>query len=342
MGNLPKERLQPAPAFHTVGVDYAGPFLVRDRQGRGFKTTKAYIALFICFVTRAIHLELVSDLTTEAFLASFRRFCARRGKPAKVFSDNGSNFIGANHELNNLGIFLKESSSTLVESIENTGISWSFIPPRSPHFGGLWEAGVKASKYHLKRIASNALLTFERFYTLLVQIEAILNSRPISPLSSDPLDLNPLTPAHFLIGRSMTALPDADLSTLPINRLSHFQYVQQLQQHFWSRWSREYISELQQRCKRTDKDFSLNVNDLVIVKEDNQPPCRWILGRITSLHPGRDGICRVASISTNKGNMKRAVAKLCPLPNQKGVSGMVERESFQGGGQCSSACGDKL
>lgn len=314
MGDLPSTRVNPAPPFYTTGVDYAGPFSVRDRQGRGFKVTKAYICLFVCFVTRSIHLELVSDLTTEAFLASFKRFVSRRGKPYQMYSDNGSNFLGANQELKQLGIFLRENEKTLTESINNEGVLWSFIPPHSPHFGGLWEAGVKATKFHMRRVASNALLTFEKFYTLLVQIEAVLNSRPLSPLSNDPSDCTPLTPYHFLIGRPITTVPDPDFIQVPENRLSHFQQIQRLQQHFWSRWSLEYVSELQQRTKWRSSHDKLKLGDLVVIKEDNLPPCKWLLGRIDTLQPGKDGISRVATIKTKRGLIKRPFAKICPLP----------------------------
>lgn len=271
MGNLPSKRVDPALPFHTTGVDYTGAFMVKDRKGRGAKITKCYVSLFICFLTRAVHIELVSDLTKEAFIAAFRRFIARRGKPAQMFSDNGTNFTGANLELQKFGRFLQENAHDLTSSIENVGISWSFIPAHSPHFGGLWEAGVRSTKYHLQRVAGNANLTFEQFYTLLVQIEAVLNSRPMSPLSSDPSDFSPLTPSHFLIGRVLTSAADPDVTHIPQNRLSHFQHVQQLQQHFWARWSREYISELQQRCKWTTQSGTLKVNDLVVIKDDNQP-----------------------------------------------------------------------
>lgn len=316
MGNLPKNRITPAPAFYRTGVDYAGPFSVKDRQGRGCKITKAYIALFVCFVTKAIHIELVSDLTKEAFLASFKRFIARRGKPIQMFSDNGTNFVGANFEMQRLYNFLQENNKSLSEHIENEGVSWSFIPSRSPHFGGLWEAGIKSVKCHLKRVAGNALLTFEQFYTLLVQIEAVLNSRPLSPLSNEPSDLTPLTPSHFLIGRPLTSLPERDLVEIPENRLSTYQRIQQLQQHFWSRWSLEYISELQQRSKWQQKVNPIKINDLVVIKEENQPPLKWSLGRVIEVHPGKDGTVRVATVKTSTGTIKRSCVKLCPLPNQ--------------------------
>ncbi|KMQ88602.1 hypothetical protein RF55_11884 [Lasius niger] len=125
------------------------------------------------------------------------------------------------------------------------GIDWSFIPAYSPHFGGLWEAGIKSVKHHLKRVAANALLTFEEFYTLLVQIEAILNSRPLTPLSSDPNDFSCLTPAHFLIGRPFNAVSDPNVLYIKESRLSIWQRLQQIQQNLWERWNKEYISELQ-------------------------------------------------------------------------------------------------
>ena len=314
MGNLPKGRLIPAPPFHTTGCDYAGPFLIKNKKGRGAAVSKCYISLFICFVTRAIHLELVSDLTTEAFIASLRRFIARRGKPKQIWSDNGTNFTGAKSELHLLGKFLKDNNNALANEVQNEGISWSFIPSYSPHFGGLWEAGVKTVKYHLRRVAGNALLTFEQLYTLLTQIEATINSRPLTPLSSDPSDMAPLTPAHFLIGRPLVSIPDPDLMDVPENRLSHFQQIQRLHQHFWKRWSREYISELQQRYKWKTNYGSLKVNDLVLIKEDNIPPLKWSLGRIVQLIYGNDGLARVAVIRTTKGDIRRSFAKICPLP----------------------------
>lgn len=193
MGNLLKNRLNPAPPFYTTGVDYCDPFLLKDRKGRGCKITKGYVSLFICFVTRAIHLQLVSDLTKDAFIAALHRFIARRGKASRIYSDNGTNFVRASSELKPLGEFLKQNSDNLTHDIENEGNAWSFIPAHFPHFGGLWEAGVKSTKDHLKRVADTATLTFEQFNTLLIQIEGVLNSRPMTPLSADPTDLSPLT-----------------------------------------------------------------------------------------------------------------------------------------------------
>lgn len=151
MGMLPRERVNPQPPFYNVGVDYAGPLYIKDRYGRGAKVTKCYICLFICLATKAVHLELVTALTTDAFLATFRRFVSRRGKPESVFSDNGKNFVGANNELQQLGVFLKNESKSIAQQSIQDQISWKFIPSYSPNFGGLWEAGIKSCKTHLKR-----------------------------------------------------------------------------------------------------------------------------------------------------------------------------------------------
>lgn len=298
MGNLPTERLQSGPPFNVSGVDYAGPFMLKDRKDREAKISKCYACLFVCFTIKAVHLELMSDLTKEAFISALRRFTARRGKPSKIFSDNGTNFVGAKSELDQIGKFLLDNASELTDSVTRDGIEWEFIPPSSPHFDGLWEAGVKSMKHHLRRVVGVSYFTQEEFNTLLRQVEAILNSRPLYPLPSSPDDLSPLTPAHFLIGRSLIAVPDEDFRHIPVNRLSKYQHIQALMRHFWERCSKEYISELQYRQKWPKSDGVLEKDALVLIKEDNQPPMKWRLGRIEELHPGKDGISRVASIRT--------------------------------------------
>ncbi|XP_072400874.1 uncharacterized protein [Diabrotica undecimpunctata] len=208
MADLPKHRVQISKPFANTGIDYAGPVLLRDRKGRPYKTYKAYICLFICFATKGVHIELVTELTSEAFLATFRRFAARRGTPNHLYSDNGSNFVGAYKELQKLYKFLENSQSEFVTICSQQKISWHFIPPNTPHFGGLWESNIKNIKHHLHRVIGESILTFEEYSTLLTQIEATLNSRPLYPMSSDPNDLNPITPSHLLIGHALTSPPD--------------------------------------------------------------------------------------------------------------------------------------
>ncbi|XP_055623749.1 uncharacterized protein LOC129767153 [Toxorhynchites rutilus septentrionalis] len=194
------------------------------------------------------------------------------------------------------------------------GISWHFIPPRAPNFGGLWEAAVRTVKSALKKEIGSYHLSFEDFSTLLVQITAALNSRPLVPLSDDPLDVDVLTPAHFLIGSTMTALPETDLRAIPTNRLTHYQQRQQLFQRYWQRWSKEYLTEMQMINKHR-QHISINVGDLAVLREDNQPPLYWPLARITKVHPGNDGVVRVVTVRTKNGIYKRPVCRICPLPS---------------------------
>ncbi|KMQ89534.1 hypothetical protein RF55_10830 [Lasius niger] len=172
------------------------------------------------------------------------------------------------------------------DALLEEGIEWSFLPPYSPHLGGLWEAGVKSCKYHLKRVMCNALYTYEELATLLIQIEACLNSRPLSPSSSDPSDLQPLTPGHFL--RSV--------------------------QDFWKRWAAEYVANLQGRVKWRSEQENLKPNDLVLLRDDNLPFLKWKTGRIVEVHAGKDKLVRVLTVRTTSGNTKSAISKLCKLP----------------------------
>jgi hypothetical protein len=150
--------------------------------------------------------------------------------------------------------------------------------------------------------------------TLLTQIEACLNSRPLTPVSSDPDDLSALTSGHFLTGAPLNAVPEHDLLSLTTGRLKRWQLVQQLQQQFWRRWSNEYITRLQQRPKWLQQQQQPSVNDLVLVKDDRFPPQKWKLARIIKLHQGSDGLARVATLKTAEGEVTRPIVKLCLLP----------------------------
>ncbi|XP_024881300.1 uncharacterized protein LOC112460715, partial [Temnothorax curvispinosus] len=176
---------------------------------------------------KAIHLEVVSDLTSYGFLASLRRFVARRGLPEHIYSDNGTNFIGANNQLKEMyALFNSEKHKDHINKFASEHrIVWHFIPPIAPHFGGLWESTVKLFKHHFKRVVGDSLFTFEELNTFVIEVEGILNSRPITSLSSDPNDMMVLTPAHYLIGKPLTTLPEGDLLCVPVNRLSTWQHI---------------------------------------------------------------------------------------------------------------------
>ena len=292
MGNLPVERITPDRPFASIGVDYAGPFYVKYGYIRKPTIVKAYVRIFVSLSIKAVYIELVSDLNTEAFIACLRRFVARRGKPDLILSDNGTNFIGANRELKDLGGFLK-SQMTNKEisqfcSIDN--IRWQFIPERAPHFGGLWEAAVKAMKFHLRRVVGDYKLTFEELSTVLTQVEACLNSRPLTPLpNSEEASLAILTPGHFLIGQSLEALPDPARTYSSVSLLKRWHLAQLLTRHFWQRSSTEYLTALSRTTKWHHPTRNLCIGDIVIIKEDTLvTPAKWPLAQVIALHSGKD------------------------------------------------------
>jgi len=276
--------------------------------------TKGYIAIFVCFATKAVHIEVVTNLTTESFLAALRRFIARRGKPKTMYSDNGTNFQGAANELHDKMLHSSSQTATVQDYLATEGCDWKFIPPHSPHFGGLWEAAVKYMKHHLRRTLGAQIATYEELCTLLVEIEACLNSRPLCALSDDPFNPTYLSPGHFLIGEPITQLPAADLTNVKCNRLSRWQSFQQLLQHFWQRWSADYLQGLQQRNRWTTTTHNLQPGALVLLREDNTTPLQWPTAVVTNVHPGKDGIVRVVTLRTPKGVLKRPITKICLLP----------------------------
>ncbi|XP_008212990.1 uncharacterized protein LOC103317288 [Nasonia vitripennis] len=197
--------------------------------------------------------------------------------------------------------------------LANDGTSWTFIPPSAPHYGGLWEAGVKSVKHHLKRVVGEHTLTFEEFSTVLVEIQACLNSRPLGALSANVNDLRALTPSHFLNEGVSVLLPEDNCRKLPDNRLSRFLLLQRVRNNFWKRWSTEYLLHLQEREKWRDSSKNFAVGQLVLVKDDRYPLSKWPLGRVLEVHPGPDGLVRVVTIKTATSSLRRHVARLCPL-----------------------------
>lgn len=315
MGELPAARVIASRPFSSTGVDYFGPVYVRPAPRR--TAVKAYVAVFICMCTKAVHLELVTDLSTDRFLQALRRFIGRRGRCTDIYSDNGTNFVGARNQLKQLFQLLKskEHHEKIAKECVKDHIQWHFNPPSAPHFGGLWEAAVRSAKYHLLRVLGDHVLSVEDMNTLLVQVEACLNSRPLTPISDDPNDLEPLTPGHFLTGASLQQLPDQNFTSIPMNRLSQWQATQKKLQEFWKRWRTEYLSQLQGRTKRWRPAVSISVGQLVVIREDNAPPIRWKMGRILAVHPGEDGVVRVVTVKTALGSLDRPVEKLCILPS---------------------------
>ncbi|XP_073994575.1 uncharacterized protein [Rhodnius prolixus] len=280
-----------------------------QRKKRSAKVLQCYLAIFICFSTKAIHLELVTDLTTQAFLAALNRFIARRGVPSHIWSDNGTNFVGATRKLKEISALLNDAKSqeAILRESGRRGVEWHFIPPRAPHFRGLWGAAVKSSKRLLKVTLGLQEPTMECFLTIICQVEAILNSRPLTAVL--------LTPGHFLIMRRMTALPTSDSLNQRTALKSKWAMAQFTVGQFWRRWHREYLLDQQAMIKWHSPSFPAAEGQIVMIMDDNLPPMQWSIGRIVKLHYGRDNLARVAEVKSSSGLISRPVRKLCPLPS---------------------------
>lgn len=314
MADLPSHRVNQARPFSNCGVDFAGPFRVKAWDGRVAPVcSKAYVAVFVCFVVKAVHLELVSDLTTSAFLDALDRMMARKGQVNRMSSDNGRTLVGADNELRQRLQDWMSNCEELREAIAAKNIEWHFITPLSPHHGGLWESAVKSMKYHLVRSIDNSVYTYEQLSTLLARIEACMNSRPLTPLTDDPSDLTALTPAHFLgISPAMALLSESTLATGDISN-----NIASLTQEIWKRWHNEYLTLLNRRDKWRNQQANLQTGDLVILKEDHTPPATWPLARIIDVHPGADGLVRSVTVRTGSRTYKRPIVKCCKVPTSE-------------------------
>lgn len=311
MAALSSERCEISRPFAHTGLDFAGPFDIKSYAGRCCRITKGYVCVFVCFSTKAIHLEAVSDLSTPTFLSAFSRFVSRRGCPLHLHSDNGTTFIGASRIIAKQ--FIHTSQQAVLSNYAHQKVSWHFIPPGAPHMGGLWEAGVKSFKQHFKKTAGVLKYTFEEFQTLLAKIEACLNSRPISPVSQNPSDLTALTPGHFLIGSPILVPLESISEQVPISIHNRWQRLKAMYQTFCARWKNEYLKEQQKRYKWRKSEENLTENSLVVIKEENLPPNCWRLGRITKVYHGTDNRVRVADILTQRGTITRPISKLVVL-----------------------------
>lgn len=322
MGDLPGERtsIVKKPFVNTM-VDFTGAVYIKSSTLRAPKVVKAYIAIFVCMAVKALHIELVSDMTAEAFIAALRRTVARRGQIVQLFSDNGTNFVGANRLLQELSESEKtEFDEKLNGELAKREITWNFSPPGAPHFNGLVEAAVKTTKKHLMKAIGETKLTFEEMSTVLAQVEAAVNSRPLGSLSPDPNDMSVLTPAHFLLNSDPQAIADESNTEVKACYLTRWKLVQRIVQQFWHQWTTGYINELQVRRKWTRENANVKINDIVLIKDETVPVTRWAMGRVTKTHTGKDGLNRVVELKTKNGIITRPIHKLCPLLSDPAVT----------------------
>ena len=318
MADLPKERLVPyQPPFTYTGLDFFGPFYVK----RGRSTVKVYGCIFVCFNSRAVHIEDVSSLETDTFIQALVRFISVRGCPKEIWSDNGTNFTGAEKELRLLVQDLNEERiknelhSREVEWYSCPLPEWRFQPPAASHMSGVWERLIRSVRKSMKAVigCQSALVGLETLRTVFAEVTSILNSRPICPSSEDPNDLEPLTPNHLLLQRRNLFVPPGVFAKEDLFSRKQWRHAQFIANCFWSRWIREYVPTLQQRHKWLLNKRNLAVNDLVLVVDNTVPRCRWLLGRVTKVFPGEDLHVRTAEVRTKSSRLLRPVTKLCLL-----------------------------
>ena len=309
MAPLPVDRLTPdEPPFSRTGIDYFGPLHVRV----GRSTPKRWGAIFTCLNCRAVHFEVSHSLDTDSFLGAFTRFTARRGVPRAVFSDNGTNFTAAEKELREMVEQLDQSRIRH----RHSEIKWTFLPPYASHMAGVWERLIRSTKTLLRTLvndSSSKLLTDESLTTLLAEVEAILNDRPLTANPSSVDDAPALTPNMLLTFQRRPTTPPGTFSSDDQYSRRWWRQAQHLANVFWKRWIHEYLPTLQLRQKWTHQRPELRVDDLVLVCEENTSRGDWPLGRVVELIKGRDDLARSVRVLVRGKEKIRPITKLCFL-----------------------------
>lgn len=303
--------------FACVGIDCFGPFLVRQKRSM----VKRYCAILIFLALRAVHLKVCHSFDTNSFILALRRFIARRGQVKEIRSDNGSNFVGGERELR----FMIESwnQAKIHDAFLQKSIKWVFNPPGALHRGGVWERLTRSTRKVLGALVKEQSLDDESLQTLLCECESIINGRPLTTVSDDPKDLEPLSPNHLLLLRSETPLPPGLFLKSDTYSRRRWRQVQYLADVFWGRWKREYLPLLQSRQKwfRPKKNFA--VGDTVIVVDENLPRNAWAIGRITEVFPDKYGFVRRVKVKTKTSTLERPISKLCLLESIEQVEGKI-------------------
>ena len=311
---LPAERVQWVPPFSHVGVDHTGSYAIKDPQGR---KTKAYICLFVCVTTRAVHLEVVENLTTSSFIMCLRRLAATKGMPTLILLDNRRTFIAGETFLLDLQL-----DPSVREYLQSKNVRWKHQTPRSPWMGSHFERLVRTIKANLTTAISRKFVTLVEFSTVVKEAENIVNSRPLTYQSDSTRDV-PLSPSQLAWGRDLTLMPPLLQPGDPLDedhdaRATRAQYelLSNALERFWKRWHNEYLLSLREkhynRCAENPTHY-LSVGKLVIVRHDNVHRIEWPLGVITAIYPDDRGVIRTAEVEECGKRSLQPVSYLVPL-----------------------------
>ena len=311
---MPEYRVTEAPPFSKIGIDFAGPLYIKDRKS---EWNKMYVCLFVCCVSRAIHLELVPDLTAGTFLNSLRRFCARRGTPYIINSDNAKTFKASAKLLRKLYADVR-----VRDFLNSRRIRWKFNLELSPWQGGHYERMVKSVKRCLRKVLGNSKISSDELHTVLTEVECVLNSRPLTYLY-DEVGGEVLTPSHLLTGRRLSTLCSDVPSNCKVDNTQYslhkrYMYLMRLLSHFWNRWRKEYLTNLRESHRINNcKQVQINTEDIVLVHDEHAKRATWKIGIVEEIIKGQDGHIRGAKVRTvGKGKkefLNRPVQKLVPL-----------------------------
>lgn len=310
MADLPADRLKSNdPPFTRVGMDFFGP--VEVKQGRSM--VKRYGVVFTCLAVRAIHIEKADSLDTDSCIAAIRRFIARRGQVQLIRSDNGTNIVGAQRELRKA--IESWNQAKISDTLLQRNIEWRFNPPGGSHFGGVWERQIRTIRSLMCSLLKQQTLTDESLQTLFCEIEAIINSRPLTRIASDAHDLEPLTPNHLLLMKPPSLAPVA-LDPEVVNKVNirrRWKQVQYLANVFWRRWLKEYLVCLQERQKWVAPQANIKVGDIVLIVNESAPRNLWRMARVIETIPDKKGYVRQAKLRTKNNVLLRPIHKLCLL-----------------------------
>lgn len=305
-GDLPKDRTEGSSPFQVVGVDYAGPIKYRISKNR---EGKAYIVLYACSLTRAVYLEPTKTLETEEFIGTLKRLIARKGRPEKIYSDNGKTFVGAAKWLNKV---MKDER--LHDFLAKINVKWQFNLSRAPWWGGQFERLVGLVKRVFYKTVGNGTLTWDELQDVLLDVEVTLNNRPLSYLEED-IQLPILTPSTFLYGQP-NMLPELEPHHVQEHDLrKRAKYLRKCKDTLWSRWTREYLRGLRERHRLKHKGDTTypSKGEVVIIKSEEKNRAQWKLGVVEDLITGRDGVIRGAKLKTGKSRLERPIQHLYPL-----------------------------
>lgn len=308
MADLPAARLRLfKPAFYSTGVDCFGPMLVKVAR----RQEKRWGIIFKCLTTRAVHLDILTSINVDAYLMALRRFIARRGTPAEVWSDQGTNFKGGARELQEA---FTNMTPTLQQQLARQRIRFCFNPPAAPHFGGVWEREIRSVKNALYTCVGAQPVYEEVMLTVLLEVESILNSKPLGYVSADVADVDPVTPNTLLMGRPDGSLPQVVYPETEILSRKRWRHSQVLADHFWSRFIREYLPTLQIRQKWHSATPELLDKAIVMIVDPQLPRALWPVGRVTQIHRSEDGCVRSADVVVKGRAYTRPVSRLVMLP----------------------------